>query len=523
MRLMEGVVLGSAVACLASGGVRAADLPVKAQAVEYVRVCSLYGAGFWYIPGTDTCIKIGGFLRIDTTFNASGAYGGPAYLGDIGLGDRFSDLMISRSRLGLTIDTRTATEYGVVRTFAQGDFTFQNFGTTDPVALTAPPSALGGINNAFLSSVGGGYVAVDYVFIQFAGFSIGKSSSAFATPWNGYPGNNTSYLIGGHDTVTGVNNIQYTAQFDHGVSASIGLDDPTQFNRTPLYNLALGIATTGLGVNSYEGWVYPDLVTRFRVEQAWGLFQVSGALHQVGATYNTLGAGGSPTTTSILSGHPDSEVGGAVMAAFQVKNIPTGAGDDIKLDTTWAKGDTKQVISTSATSPSFTMLGGVPGQFGPNNTYGFGATTDGLFMPTSLGHVNGVIGDGKIHLTESWGVRGAFNHNWNPYWSTSLWGGAGWVSYDETARLEYCALFGLTHPGLGVSYSCDPSFSAAMAGVVTRWSPVKNMTFSTEVGWFGLHQRFVGTSTFSPGTITQLYTFHDQDTAYLDVRVQRNF
>ena len=50
-------------------GAQAADLPVKAKAVEYVRICSLYGAGFFYIPGTDTCIKLGGYLRADATFN----------------------------------------------------------------------------------------------------------------------------------------------------------------------------------------------------------------------------------------------------------------------------------------------------------------------------------------------------------------------------------------------------------------------------------------------------------------------
>ncbi len=79
------------------------------------------------------------------------------------------------------------------------------------------------------------------VFIQFAGFTFGKSASAYATPWHGYPGNNTSFLLGGHDTVTGVNNIQYTAQFGNGVSGTIGLDDPTVFNRTALYNLSTGI------------------------------------------------------------------------------------------------------------------------------------------------------------------------------------------------------------------------------------------------------------------------------------------
>ncbi|MGB7257197.1 MAG: porin, partial [Pseudolabrys sp.] len=29
----------------------------SAKPVQYVKICSLYGAGFYYIPGTDTCIK----------------------------------------------------------------------------------------------------------------------------------------------------------------------------------------------------------------------------------------------------------------------------------------------------------------------------------------------------------------------------------------------------------------------------------------------------------------------------------
>src|SRR6202000_580118 len=100
-----------------------------------------------------------------------------------------------------------------------------------------------------------------------------------------------------------------------------------------------------------------------------------------------------PFDNSILSGHPDSKLGGSVMAALQIKNIPTGPGDDIKVDASWAKGDTKNVISTSAASPSFLMYGGVPGQFGSNGTIGFGATTDALYLPVANG------GDGSLHLT----------------------------------------------------------------------------------------------------------------------------
>src|SRR4051812_24108207 len=121
MKMVKSLILGSAAGLFAMSGAQAADLPVKAKTGEDVRVCSLYGAGFFYIPGTDTCIKLGGYLRVDTTFNGS-IYDQPAWSGDLGMRNRYMDNFASRSRMALTIDTRTATEYGVVRTFGQGDF-----------------------------------------------------------------------------------------------------------------------------------------------------------------------------------------------------------------------------------------------------------------------------------------------------------------------------------------------------------------------------------------------------------------
>ena len=233
MKMVKSLILGSAAGLIAMSGAQAADLPVKAKAVEYVRICSLYGAGFFYIPGTDTCIKLGGYVRIDTTFNG-GTYGQPFCPVIAGQQNRFRDYFNSRSRMALTVDTRTATEYGVVRTFGQGDFQFNNFGNRNPRCSPHSRAAL----QQRAQRPGGGYVAVEMVFIQFAGFTFGKSASAYATPWHGYPGNNNSFLMGGHDTVTGVNNIQYTAQFGNGVSGTIGLDDPTVFNRTSVLNLA---------------------------------------------------------------------------------------------------------------------------------------------------------------------------------------------------------------------------------------------------------------------------------------------
>jgi hypothetical protein len=67
MRL-KTLLLGSAAAvAFAGGSAQAADLSV-AEPVDYVRVCDAFGAGYWYIPGTDTCIKIGGNVTFEATF-----------------------------------------------------------------------------------------------------------------------------------------------------------------------------------------------------------------------------------------------------------------------------------------------------------------------------------------------------------------------------------------------------------------------------------------------------------------------
>src|SRR5580704_13546088 len=441
MKMVKSLILGSAAGLVAMSGAQAADLPVKAKAVEYVRICSLYGAGFFYIPGTDTCIKLGGYVRVDTTFNGS-VYDQPAWSGDLGQYNRFRDYFASRSRMAITVDTRTATEYGVVRTFGQFDaqFTTQGNNSVNPNVFSNALPVAG--TTSLLNTPGEGYVAVEMVFIQFAGFTFGKSASAYATPCHGYPGNNTSFLLGGHDTVTGVNNIQYTAQFGNGVSGTIGLDDPVVFNRTSVYNLSQGLGFAGTSGNAYDGVRAPDIVGNIRVDQAWGLFQISAAAHQVGGSYNILGTtgitaapagalsnnpvAGAPNTLSEISGHPDDKWGGSVMAALQIKNIPTGAGDDIKFDVSYAKGDTKNVIATSGSSPNFAMFSGT-GRAGAYQSVGFGATTDAVYLPVFAG------GTGDLKLTESFGVRGAFNHNWDPYWSTSFFGSASAVRYNGSA------------------------------------------------------------------------------------------
>jgi Porin subfamily len=394
MKMVKSLILGSAAGLIAMSGAQAADLPVKAKAVEYVRICSLYGAGFYYIPGTDTCIKLGGYLRADTTFNGSGAYNDPAWNGASGQNNRLRNYYIARARQDINIDTRTATEYGVVRTFF--DATFNWTTGTDAIA--------------------GGSLGVYYAFIQFAGFTMGKAVSQFSTPWTGYPGNNTSFLIGGEDDVTGINQLAYTASFGNGVTGSISVEDQSAYNQGGLYNVSSGpgaaIANVGglatvitqqsqaaqqftqgvPGLVSYGGVAAPDIVGQLRVDQAWGLFQLAVAAHNIHASYY----GSSPTLNENV-GHPSDAWGGA-----------------INMDGTYANGASRYVIG--GVSPNnFAMFGStnVPGAY---QSIGWGASGDGVFAGTSSANGTGIT------KSNAWGFRGAYTHNWSPTWSSSVFG-----------------------------------------------------------------------------------------------------
>jgi hypothetical protein len=492
MNFVKGLMLGSTAVLMATSA-QAADLPLKAKAVEYVKVCSLYGAGFYYIPGTDTCIKLGGYIRAEYAFNAGGMTETPSWSGNAGQGNRLSNNTIMRSRADVNIDTRTATEYGVVRTFFDSTFTWTTGSDT----------------------VANGSLGVYFAFVQFAGFTFGKAVSQFSTPWNGAPGNITSNLLGGDDTSTGINQVSYTAEFGNGVSGTVSLEDQSAYRTSQLYNVnsATGFAGsastyfagTGSGLNNYAGTQIPDIVGKIRVDQAWGLFQVSAAAHQIRASYYV------PTLET--SGHPDDKWGFAVLAALSFKNLPTGKGDTLNLDATYADGATRYVIG--GTSPNaFAMYGS--SNAGAYQSVAFASSPDGIFG-------NG----GQIQTVKSWGIRGAFNHNWNANWATSLFGAYSSVDFGGAGGALYNAGLNAAAPGFGTTYTGNPNFNIAQVGLRTAWTPVKNLTFSGEVMYTRLDQNYSGVTAgnVQPAATkpSARYEFKDQDTWTGGVRVQRTF
>ncbi len=76
---LKTLLLSSAAAFAFVGAAQAADLSV-AEPVDYVKVCDAFGAGYWYIPGTDTCLKIGGLVQFDVDFHSSSAQDWTGYL-----------------------------------------------------------------------------------------------------------------------------------------------------------------------------------------------------------------------------------------------------------------------------------------------------------------------------------------------------------------------------------------------------------------------------------------------------------
>src|SRR6478672_5204521 len=113
-KITKSLLLGTAAGLVAVTGAKAADMPVKAAPVNYVKICSLYGDGFYYIPGTDTCIKIGGFVRAEMYFNANGSF---AQFTSVNFYQPATNFDTTRLRWAISADARTQTEYGTLRAY----------------------------------------------------------------------------------------------------------------------------------------------------------------------------------------------------------------------------------------------------------------------------------------------------------------------------------------------------------------------------------------------------------------------
>ena len=483
MKMVKSLLLGSAAGLVAVAGAQAADLPVKAAPVQYVKICSLYGVGFYYIPGTDMCIKIGGWVRAEYGYGQNGNFAWGWANGNVN--NRATNNSDFRARGYITADARNQTEYGTVRGY---------------IAVGLSENEHGGDVNQ------GNSFSANRAFIQWAGFTFGRAQSFFdfysnpATAyWGAYPGSDTGdggwFVMG------------YTAQFGNGFSATLAAEAP---RRTQIIGVALlartvaGFPVVAFGQGSingafggalggaYGGFQAPDIVANLRIDQAWGSAQIMGALHEVNSTYygGTGLAGGAPPGTLAaiqFSGHPDDKLGWVVGAGFKLNTpwllnwLGVGTGDYFQTQVNYTEGALRYIMQTPNSN----------WQINNGASAGWGVVSDAVFGGTITGA--GIAAATGLQLTTAWNVNAAYEHFWwNPRWRTSLYGGYAEVSYGGTAG----SLLGTGGTGVVVN-SFDPGFTTWWVGSRTQWNVTKDFYMGLDVMYSKLNSgTFANTATF---------------------------
>jgi hypothetical protein len=196
---IKSLLLGSAAALAAVSGAQAADAIVAAEPepMEYVRVCDAFGTGYFYIPGTETCLKIGGYVRVEIQAGQTGPIGsyfsaapGPGVFPVAGAEDDYYDFT---GRVQLDVSAKSDTELGTLTSLASLRWNYGNNSTWDD-----------NTNDA----------SINEAYIQLGGFKIGR----YLNWWD--KGLNGESDVLASSVTTRLNSVAYTYT---GSSFSAGL------------------------------------------------------------------------------------------------------------------------------------------------------------------------------------------------------------------------------------------------------------------------------------------------------------
>lgn len=211
---IKGILLGSATALAAVSGAHAADAIVAAapEPAEYVRVCDAFGTGYFYIPGTETCLKISGYVRAEVDY--SSLNGGRNWN--------------AQTRGLVTFDAKNDSEVGTIGSTItvrawQGGSTYPLNTATVPAGTTAPSDT--------------NSLELDEAFLTVGGFQVGS----FYNYWD-------TGLSGETDSLGSnrLNSIAYNYKSDT-FFAGIAVDELSGFSGTDT-----SISDTGAFVKSYN-------------------------------------------------------------------------------------------------------------------------------------------------------------------------------------------------------------------------------------------------------------------------------
>jgi hypothetical protein len=478
MKLGKSLLLGSAAAFVATAGAQAADLPMrKAAPVEYVKVCDAYGAGFFYIPGTDTCIKVGGRVRADyafsggtdvysglgTAFKASSSGSAASLAGTSGYkvpsaqvnfvapgagydpvaGLRLNNVAVSRhaeNRYGweargrVDLDARTQSAWGTVQTVVSLRLA-RTTGTLDQLGPNLSASSAS--------------PTLEAAYIRFAGFTFGAAKDNFSfMPSTFYGAGHWSSFA------NGAKQLAYTAVFGGGFSATIAVQDAADttaggvtaggyYNPLAVGGYTLGTGSAPLGslgaVYSYNNM--PQINANLALDQGWGTAMVMGAVGKA--------VGVNPTAS-----YDQDKTIWAVGAGLKVNLPMIAAGDVLYLNAAYANGMTEYTTNWTSFKSSDTK----------NNVGGFVVN-----HPSWINAVD-ALGNQRIETLKSWDIAALYTHYWTP-----------------SIRHSFLATYGQidgTTSSKALPFGVVGAFGDAKVwnvGTQLAWLPVRNFEIGVEV------------------------------------------
>ena len=499
------ILLGTAAVLATTVGAQAADLPTRKSApVQYVKVCDAYGAGFFYIPGTDTCLRVGGVVLAAAAVTntpyavapggaatANSTLAGTAFAGGAALytppNNRDATSYLTAGII--ETDARTQTQWGTLRTFIK----VLSFFGSGQVFATGGGSPFNNINLPGAPMWSGmPYAAretttIDKAFVQFAGLTAGRIQSMFdfyADQIGFTP------LRGSNQTVAA---FAYTAAFGGGMTATLSLEDAVS-HRGPVATV-VGAYPNLPGVTPIpllDGTRIPDIVANLRIDQPWGSAQLSAAAHQVRASVYTgfgmpvigaFGGGNSPPGSGTLA--TTNSMGFAIQGGVKFKLDMLSPGDTLWLQATYANGAIGYVSGSN-----MAYVNGV----NTSNNYGVGLAR------VSAGNGWNVVLDNDCVFTYTGGCSkssafafdAALRHYWTPTVSSTLTGNYYQVRYsgDATNPLPGAVMMGGMNNPFNLGMTNYKEITVA-TGLI--WSPIKNFEIGGEVQWtHGMTSRPVG-------------------------------
>jgi hypothetical protein len=353
----------------------------QTQTDQYVKVCSAYGEGFFVVPGTDSCIRVGGRVRADFGYVAPQAiYGNPgstAGNNPIGTSKEASQVWGTEARGRISIDHRTPTEWGTVQSVMQ-------------LRLSR---ASGVIDKAGPDSFGSKSVStqLERAYIRFAGFTFGQAQDNFTfMPSITY---GAQYWA---SFANGARQISYTALLGNGLSVTAALQNSSDTEQTPT-NLS-GLTSANEPKSSFNRM--PNFVGNVNLDQSWGEVQISGAVGRQGAV-NSLATYDKETTVW------------AIGSGLKIELPMLGKKDAIWFTGAYADGMTEYA----------TNWGSVKTTSWARNIGGYVTAFPGV-----------VIGPSGIETTKSWSVGTQAQHYWTPTVASSVFASYGSVKGTETSE-----------------------------------------------------------------------------------------